>query len=227
MKKRGPRPGTVPGGGANRRFPGYDVLAQSGAWDAATAGAVLSRIGRQADLRFFGTAEEACAGALFDQLLAQWDEPKVPVVQMVDARLAEAQTDGWRYEDMPEDGDAWRRSLAALDEETGHHYPGRVFADLAREDGARLVQAVQELGGKLWYGMPAGHVWSLWTRYACNAFYSHPWSWNEIGFGGPAYPRGYMRLGIGLREPWESADHDPRDPAADRPADGAAPEGSS
>ena len=29
------------------------------------------------------------------------------------------------------------------------------------------------------------HVWSLWTRYACTAFYSHPWAWNEIGFGGP------------------------------------------
>ena len=29
------------------------------------------------------------------------------------------------------------------------------------------------------------------------AFYSHPWAWNEIGFGGPAYPRGYARLGVG------------------------------
>jgi len=27
------------------------------------------------------------------------------------------------------------------------------------------------------------------------AFYSHPWAWNEIGYGGPAYPQGYMRLG--------------------------------
>ena len=26
---------------------------------------------------------------------------------------------------------------------------------------------------------------------------------NEIGFGGPAYPRGYMRLENGAREPWE------------------------
>ena len=41
-----------------------------------------------------------------------------------------------------------------------------------------------------WHGFDAKHVWSLWTRYACAAFYSHPWAWNEIGFGGPAYPRG-------------------------------------
>ena len=37
------------------------------------------------------------------------------------------------------------------------------------------------------------------------AFYSHPWAWNEIGFGGPAYPRGYARLGVGLSEAWEGA----------------------
>ena len=51
--------------------------------------------------------------------------------------------------------------------------------------------------------MPAKHVWSLWTRYACAAFYSHPWAWNEIGFGGPAYPRGYKNIGVDEREPWE------------------------
>jgi hypothetical protein len=34
-------------------------------------------------------------------------------------------------------------------------------------------------------------------RAVLAAFYSHPWAWNEIGFGGPAYPRGYMRLAEG------------------------------
>ena len=43
-------------------------------------------------------------------------------------------------------------------------------------------------------------------RGVLGAFYSHPWAWNEIGFGGPAYPRGYARLGpgsasIGRRRP--------------------------
>jgi len=42
------------------------------------------------------------------------------------------------------------------------------------------------------------------TRGALSEFYSHPWTWNEIGFGGPAYPRGYVRLGPGQRESWEA-----------------------
>ena len=49
-------------------------------------------------------------------------------------------------------------------------------------------------------------MWSLWTRYACTAFYSHPWAWNEIGFPGPAYPRGYLNPGVDAREHWEVTD---------------------
>ena len=52
-------------------------------------------------------------------------------------------------------------------------------------------------------------------RSVLSAFYSHPWAWNEIGFGGPAYPRGYARLEAGQRESWEGAAAFERDPAKD------------
>jgi hypothetical protein len=35
------------------------------------------------------------------------------------------------------------------------------------------------------------------------AYYAHPWAWDEVGFGGPAYPRAYTRLEDGRPEPWE------------------------
>nr|HET7860775.1 gluconate 2-dehydrogenase subunit 3 family protein [Caldimonas sp.] len=35
-------------------------------------------------------------------------------------------------------------------------------------------------------------------------FYSRPEAWNEIGFGGPASPRGYVRIGLDQRDPWEA-----------------------
>ena len=81
---------------------------------------------------------------------------------------------------------------------------------------AALIQQVQDAASSSgrWHGLPAEQVWSLWTRYACTAFYSHPWSWNEIGFGGPAYPRGYKNRHAGGREPWEYADADDSDPVA-------------
>jgi hypothetical protein len=57
-------------------------------------------------------------------------------------------------------------------------------------------------------------VFSLWLRYACSAFYSHPWAFNEIGYGGPAYPRGYKNLGLDRRENWEVAERDAKDPVS-------------
>jgi hypothetical protein len=198
-------------GGAEQRFPGFDVLAEVEHWDAATAGVVLSRLAPTPSLHYFTPAEEAVGRALFDHLLDQRDEPRVPVLEMVDARLCEGETDGWHYADLPEDGDAFRASFAALDDDALRVF-GRSFATVEWRLQSDLVRAVQLAGKDDWHLMRADRVWSLWTRYASTAFYSHPWAWNEIGFGGPAYPRGYKNIGIDAREPWEVADAIARDP---------------
>jgi hypothetical protein len=51
------------------------------------------------------------------------------------------------------------------------------------------------LVGGPWDRLNVSRAWSVVMRAALSGFYAHPWAWNEIGFGGPAYPRGYMRLG--------------------------------
>ena len=51
--------------------------------------------------------------------------------------------------------------------------------------------------------MPVERYWALLVQDCVEAYYAHPWAWDEIGFGGPAYPRGYMRLEQGEPEPWE------------------------
>jgi len=205
------------------RFPGFDVLASRDAWDDVTTGVVLGRLVPPVELAFFTPAEAAIAGPLLEALLAQDGEPRVPVLALVDARLADRETDGWHYDDMPEDADAWRETVGWLDADArAAHGRGRGFADLGAGEQAALVQTVQDLAqdNKDWHRWPAARTWSLWTRYACTAFYSHPWAWNEIGFPGPAYPRGYVNPGVGGREHWEVADHEDIDPVpfADRVA---------
>jgi hypothetical protein len=210
MRRTGVPAGMTPGG-RQPRFPGFDVLDQVHMWDPVTTGVVLARLGPPPPIRFFTPDEEAIARPLLDLLLDQCEEPKVPVLEMIDSRLAENSTDGWRYDDLPEDGQAWHDTLAALDEDA-HDAHRTGFADCRDEARTTLIQNVQDLGSKQWHGLPADRVWSLWTRYACTAFYSHPWAWNEIGFSGPSYPRGYKNLGVGRREPWEVRDREDLDP---------------
>ena len=132
---------TTPGDGPER-FPGFDVMSQLPHWDPATAAVVESRLGPPPAPRFFSPAEEAIAAALLDLLLGQDEEPRVPVTEMIDERLAEAETDGWRYDDMPEDGQAWRDTLAYLDADAQAKYGAR-FAEGRAADQCALIQAVR------------------------------------------------------------------------------------
>jgi hypothetical protein len=202
--------GTTPGG-ATSHFPGFDVLRQADHWDDVTRRAVLARLAPPGPLRFFTDDEARVAAALHDQLLDQRAEPRVPVLHMIDGRLADGATDGWHHGDMPTDAESWRRSLRGLDADARVAH-GCGFADCDWLQQSAILVRLQERDQTDWHGLRADWLWGLWTRYACTAFYSHPFAWNEIGFSGPAYPRGYKNAHVGGREPWEVREQRPVDP---------------
>jgi hypothetical protein len=200
--------------GRRDRFPGFDVMAQSMHWDAVTRSVIEDRLTWSGTLRFFTPTQARCARALFDELLDQTGGPRIPVLEMVDERLANGETDGWHYDTMPSDSEAWVRTLASLDADAQTR-DDAALADLTPRQRRNIIQSVQDLGSDQWHGLDASHVWSLWTRYACTAFYAHPLAWQEIGFAGPAYPRGYKNLGLNRLEPFEVRDAHPElDPGA-------------
>ena len=55
-------------------------------------------------------------------MLAQDTEPRVPVAEFVDEKLAAGRLDGYQYDDMPDDRDTWRLVLRGLDETAAKHY---------------------------------------------------------------------------------------------------------
>lgn len=204
MRRTGPTPG------GHDRFPGFDVMSQAGHWDDVTRAVVVRRLERPKALSFFDRDEEPTVRALCDRLLAQDDEPRVPVAEAIDDRLLRGEGDGYRYADMPEDPDAWKRSLAGLDDDAQRRF-GRRFSELDGMSQRMVIEEVRRHDGE-WHGMPAKRLFGLWMRYASTAFYSHPWAWNEIGFPGPAYPRGYKAITLGRREPFEVPEADAHDP---------------
>jgi hypothetical protein len=205
------RVGTTPQG--RGRYPDFDVLSQVDHWDEVTRRVVLDRVERVPPIRFFDEREAAALGAFCDTVLAQDREPRIPVLAMVDAKLHAHQLDGYRYADMPSDRQTWRRVARCLDEEADRR-AGRDFAAAPQETRDEIVGRFFH-GDLDWEGFPVDKAWSVVTRMILSAFYSHPWAWNEIGFGGPAYPRGFARLGAGQREHWEEPPEFQVDPARD------------
>jgi Gluconate 2-dehydrogenase subunit 3 len=197
------------------RYPDYDVLEQAGAWDEPTRAVVFARVDDVPEREFFTEAEATTLRVFCDDLLAQDSEPRIPVLAFVDAKHAAGQTEGYRYADMPPDGEAWRLVARGLDEAAGGG-PG-AYAALGSDDRERILDAFSsgDLEGGAWAELDVSRAWSVVTRDALAAFYAHPWSWNEIGFGGPAYPRGYARMGIGVSEAWEGEEAIDPDPVPD------------
>jgi hypothetical protein len=149
-------------------------------------------------------------------VLAQDSEPKIPVLNMIDAKLFAGKLDGFRYADMPDDRETWRLVARGLDAASRQHR-AREFPNAPWEVQCHVVDSFSkgQLHGEVWDQLNPKRAWSVVTRTVLSAFYSHPWAWNEIGFGGPAYPRGYARFGVGQRESWEGAPAFERDPVSD------------
>jgi Gluconate 2-dehydrogenase subunit 3 len=186
------------------RYPDFDVLEERDHWDEATRRLVMSRVDEVPPIRFFTAGEAITLGVLLDLVLAQDREPRVPVLNMVDAKLFERRFDGFFHDDMPPDDETWRRVAEGLDATAVQH--GFERFDLApTQTQKQIVDAfgAGELHGRVWDKLPCAKAWSVVMRGALSEFYSHPWTWNEIGFGGPAYPRGYAALGAGSTEWWE------------------------
>lgn len=188
------------------RYPDFDVLDSVDTWDEVTKGVVLARLDAPGALRFFTADEEPTLRALCDTCTAQEHEPRVPVAETVDGKLADGRLDGYQYASMPDDRDTWRLVLAGLDE-TALNRSAHRFGDADEETRHAIVDELAHgtLSGGSWEQLDVTRAWSVCMRTILAAFYSHPWAWNEIGFGGPAYPRGFMRRGsLGNREPFET-----------------------
>jgi hypothetical protein len=208
------RRGTAPQG--RSRYPDHDVLAQARHWDEVTREVVLARVHEVPPVRFFGAREEATLRAFCDVVTAQDAEPRVPVIEMVDAKLHAGRLDGFQHVGMPDDRDVWRLAARGLDE-VARARGADDFAVAAPELRQEIVAAFHrgDLREGVWADLPAAKAFGVLMRAVLSAFYSHPWAWNEIGFGGPAYPRGYARLGVGLRESWEAEEEVDVDPVPD------------
>jgi hypothetical protein len=199
------------------RYPGYDVLAKRNtpSWDAITRQVINERLATPGTPRFFTQKEWDAADALCRRVIPQPGATNaVSLVALLDAKLFANHGAGFREADMPYMQDAWRKALAAIDGEARAQNDGRGFSDLSGEDQDALLSAMQQgkISGDHWTEINAKTFFE--RRVLVDVpplYYGHPKAWNEIGFGGPASPRGYVRLDGDRPDPWEAIEATPGD----------------
>lgn len=196
------------------RYPGYDVLAkrQTLSWDTPTRRVIDARLAVPRDPGFFTPQAWDTLNALCKRILPQpADRPPIPLAALLDAKLLAGATQGFRVDPMAHDGDAWKHGLAALNAEA-HDLFGAGFDELAPSTQDELLTRAQKgtLSNPAWDPISAQLFFTKRILVDIPAlYYSHPTAWNEIGFGGPASPRGYVRMELNRRDPWEAAEAKP------------------
>ncbi|HXR79013.1 MAG TPA: gluconate 2-dehydrogenase subunit 3 family protein [Bryobacteraceae bacterium] len=190
-------------------YPGYSTLAQQTFWDAKTRSVILHRVNHTPPIRFFDSEQAALMKAVCDRIIPQDDRDpayRIPIVNYIDERLHEDKIDGFRYENMPADRDVYRLGLQAIDM-LAQDRGGLRFVNLDARRQDEVLKSIHDgnapAAQEIWNHMSIQRFWKGLVSDCASAYYSHPWAWDEIGFGGPAYPRGYMRLEGGEPEPWE------------------------
>lgn len=190
-------------------YPGWNVLAK---WDSQsfnhqTRAVLHRRLTEIPERRFFSATEWQVLEALCDTVMPQdGARTPVPLAAWIDAAQHEGRSNGTRFAEMPPDRDAWRQGLAALNAEAQLRN-GSDFAALDAEARAALLHDVDagRVEAAEWVGLPP----QLFFRHLVlseivGIHYSHPTGQSEIGFGGPASPRGYVRLDAGRADSWEA-----------------------
>ena len=148
-------------------------------------------------------ARRRTLGAFCDLVTAQDREPRIPVLEHGRREaVRRAGSTGSAMTTCPRTARPGGRVAAGLDAAVGSTARRR-FRSAPTRRPARVVAGVRgRRAARAGVGRAAAarKAWGVVMRGVLSAFYSHPWAWNEIGFGGPAYPRGYTRLGVGQRE---------------------------
>jgi hypothetical protein len=193
-------------------YTGYDVLAKwdSPSWDPQTREVVRKRLTDIPPRRFLTEAEWRTLEAVCARLIPQPDRSTpIPIVPWIDEKLHYDRRDGFRYHDMPPLRDAWRLGLQGIDGESRRRFAS-AFTDLSEAAQDVVLRAIQsgDVAGAPWTHLPPQRFFStVLLKEVVGEYYAHPAAWSEVGFGGPASPRGYVRLGEDQRDPWEASHH--------------------
>lgn len=197
-------------------YPHYDVLDKwdSPSWNDATRKAVADRLSNVPPRRFLSADEYALLRRIVDCVLPQPERSeaeRIPVEAFIDQVLHENRGNGTRFADAPQQRQAWRQGLAAIEVEANRRH-GRGFAALSENERYALFNALDEgdVDPEAWAGMRSKRFFrDVLLKECVKIYYAHPQAWSEIGFGGPAAPRGYVRLGPDERDPWEGREERP------------------
>lgn len=191
-------------------YPDFDVMKNHESWDDRTQEVVFNRTRNPGDPRFFSAHQAKLLQAVCSRLLVEEREELLKqVVDHIDRKIAGNISDGYRKAMLPEDKALYSHGLKGIDETAQSHFRKK-FTELAgKEQDIVLTQLAGGFPpGLSWQKAPAKEFFKLLLKEALSVYASLPAVWSGMGYAGPVYPRGYLRIELGDYDPWEAVRHE-------------------
>jgi len=172
---------------------------------AATRAAVQGRLDAPATYapQLLAPETYALLEAVAARLLPQPDRPDqpIPLAPALDQRLAAGRADGWRYDTLPPDREAFRLGLGGIQEIAQSLFKAD-FLQIQSEQQDAVLQALAEghPPGPAWETLDAVRFFEELLAELTETYYAHPLAQEEIGYVGLADLPSWTRIGLNEKE---------------------------
>lgn len=188
-------------------YPSFDVMNEKQEWDDHTQAIVSSRLSPVQNYHFL-TPDEADLVRQISSVLVNDEKPEVLdfIVGHVDHTLHQSPGESQRKDNVPKAPELIRAGLRAI-EQGARALHGSSFLNLEVSDQRQYLNRICESVAEpqnVWTSVPQKELFLKLLNLTIESYCSHPNIWSEIGYAGPAYPRGYVRTQIGQLDPWEA-----------------------
>lgn len=147
---------------------------------------------------FFTADEFALLQDVCNRLIPQDNRPTpINTAGGIDERLTQNKSNGWRYDTMPADGDAYKQGLAGVNESAQILFE-QPFRQLLGDQQDTVIGLIQtgDAPGDTWQTLPAERFFEELLAEAAENYYSHPLAQEEIGYVGLADLPAWQRIGL-------------------------------
>jgi gluconate 2-dehydrogenase gamma chain len=156
--------------------------------------------------RFFAPETYQLLVAVAARLFPQPERPVlIPLAMGVDDRLAQGKSDGWRYDALPPDREAYRMGLGGIEQIAQSLFKAD-FEQLASEQQDEVIKslATGNPPGEVWQTLRADRFFEEMLAELTENYYAHPWAQEEIGYTGYADLPAWTKIGLNEKEPREA-----------------------
>lgn len=189
-------------------YPSYNVMEQKDHWDHHTQEIVTDRLVQKQQYQLLTDVEVEIIRSLCTHLIHDQRADIIQyVIRHIDQFISSNVGESQRKPGIPPAPQLIRDGIQAIDQLSMQRHMDHYF-HLSIADQTAILSEISQAKNHnpvdVWGIIPPKELFNMLLKLTTEAYYSHPVIWSEIGYAGPAYPRGYVRTQGGHLDPWEA-----------------------